>query len=231
MSKIYSRPRMVVSGFKVNKKENRKKQKIFKILFIIIIAFSTVKLVLNAILPVFDVVCKDKASSVAIEISNEQTLDVINKHNYEELFILEKDNSGNIAMIKSNVFLINQITAKIALQIQKEIDNRGREPVEINAGNFVGIKLFSGIGPEIPIKISTIGNVKTDLKSEFVSQGISQTLHRVYLQIDCEIGILTPYDDITESVTNKVLIMENVIVGNVPSNYYDLNNREKLKNR
>lgn len=90
-------------------------------------------------------------------------------------------------------------------------------------GSFTGFKLLSGKGPGVPIRISTIGNVETDLKSEFTSQGINQTLHRVYLQVICEVSILTPYEDITEKITNQVLIAENVIVGKIPNTYYNLN--------
>ena len=89
-------------------------------------------------------------------------------------------------------------------------------------GSFTGFKLLSGKGPGVPIRISSIGNVETDLRSEFTSQGINQTLHRVYLQIECEVSILTPYKDITEKITNQVLIAENVIVGKIPNTYYNL---------
>ena len=89
-------------------------------------------------------------------------------------------------------------------------------------GSFTGIKLLSGRGPGIKIRISTVGNVETDLKSEFESQGINQTLHRIYLQVKCEVSILTPFKDITKDITNQVLIMENVIIGTVPNTYYNI---------
>ena len=84
------------------------------------------------------------------------------------------------------------------------------------------MKIFAGHGPIIHIKISSIGNVKTDLKSEFSAKGINQTLHRVYLKVDCEISILTPFNNITKKITNQVLIAENVIVGHIPETYYNL---------
>ena len=84
------------------------------------------------------------------------------------------------------------------------------------------MKLLAGIGPKIKITISSIGNVKTDLKSEFSSKGINQTLHRVYLQVDCEVNILTPFNKISKRITNQILIAENVIVGNIPDTYYNL---------
>lgn len=89
-------------------------------------------------------------------------------------------------------------------------------------GSFTGFKLLAGKGPGVKITISPIGNVETDLKSEFTSQGINQTLHRVYLQVKCEVSILTPFDNLSRDVTNQVLLAENVIVGNIPSTYYNL---------
>lgn len=94
--------------------------------------------------------------------------------------------------------------------------------MKLHFGSFTGFKLLSGKGPGVPIRISTIGNVETDLKSEFTAQGINQTLHRVYLQVVCEVSILTPYEEITEKITNQVLIAENVIVGKIPNAYYNL---------
>ena len=64
--------------------------------------------------------------------------------------------------------------------------------------------------------------METDLRSEFTSQGINQTLHRVYLLVMCEVIILTPFDNISREITNQVLLMENVIVGNIPNTYYNL---------
>ncbi len=89
-------------------------------------------------------------------------------------------------------------------------------------GSFTGFKLLAGRGPGVKIKISTIGEVETDLRSEFTSQGINQTLHRVYLQVKCNVNILTPFDNISREITNQVLLMENVIVGNIPNTYYNL---------
>ena len=59
--------------------------------------------------------------------------------------------------------------------------------------------------------------METDLKSEFTAQGINQTLHRVYLEVKCRVNILTPFQDIEKEITNQVLLVENVIVGRIPS--------------
>ena len=224
-SKIYSRPRIKIPPIfsnNIGDKNLKRKQKIVKIFIIMVIAFSTVKIVLDAILPIFDTLCKDKAKSIATIIANEEATNVMKEHTYDEIFTLEKEKDGNITMIKSNIIAINEIISDVAVKIQNTINQRGRENIEIALGSFTGFKLLSGKGPGVPIKISSIGNVETDLRSEFSEKGINQTLHRVYLQVDCEVSILTPYNSITEKVSNQVLLIENVIVGKIPSTYYNL---------
>lgn len=68
----------------------------------------------------------------------------------------------------------------------------------------------------------TEGTVETDLRSEFKDAGINQTMHRIYLEVKCNVNILTPYNTITETITNQVLLTEGVIIGNIPDTYYNL---------
>ena len=225
MDKIYSRRRIKIP--KINSKIPKEKRiKILKIIIIMTIAISTMKIILDAVLPIFDKLCEDRAKSIATIISNEQATVVMTEHSYDELFTIEKDKDGNISMIRANVIPINAIISDVAIKIQNELNKEGRENIEIPLGSFTGFKLFAGQGPGIKITISTVGNVETDLRSEFIAQGINQTLHRVYLQVDCEVSILTPFHDISKKISNQVLLIENVIVGHIPNTYYNLEGLE-----
>lgn len=231
MHKIYSRPRIRIPKFFLQNSRainnDRNINKLVRIMFILIIAFGTVKIVLNAVLPIFDTLCENRAKSIATIVSNEQATNVMKEHSYDELFTIEKDINGNITMIKYNIIPVNEIISDVANRIQEDIDNRGRENIEIALGSFTGSKLLAGRGPSVKIRISSIGDVETDLKSEFTEKGINQTLHRVYLQIKCEVNILTPFDNISRKITNQVLLAENIIVGNIPSTYYNLEGLNK----
>lgn len=130
--------------------------------------------------------------------------------------------AGSIKMISANIFTINEITSSIAVNIQKCLDNYEDTYIKLSLGSFTGSRFFSSIGPNIKVGLSSIGNVNTDVRSEFVSQGINQTIHRVYLQIDCKVSILTPYENIETNVSNQVLLMENVIMGEIPENYFSV---------
>ena len=125
-------------------------------------------------------------------------------------------------MLESNMKNINIVISDVANRIQKSINNTNEENVNISLGSFTGVSLLSGSGFKVPISISTVGNVKTDVRSEFKSKGINQTLHRLYLQIESEISILTPFNTIQESITNQLILAENIIVGEIPETYYNL---------
>lgn len=131
MDKIYSRAKI-----KIPNGINRKKKKKIVIFIILLIAFSTIKITLDAISPIFDTLCENEAKSIATKISNEQATEVMKEHTYDELFSIEKDNNGNIAMIKSNVIPINEIISDVAIKIQNEINNQGRENIQIALRKF-----------------------------------------------------------------------------------------------
>ena len=124
-------------------------------------------------------------------------------------------------MISANVITINEIISDIPIKIQEELDKTKNSKFYISMGSFIGSRLLSGRGPNIEIKMSNIGNLDTDLRSEFTAAGINQTLHKVYLQVECQVVILTPFDTIEEKIVNQVLLAEAVIVGTTPDTYYN----------
>ncbi len=139
MHKIYSRPRIRIPKVIIEKRQNNNLRKVIKIFVILIIAFSTVRLILDSVLPIFDSLCENRASSIATIVSNEQATNVMKEHSYDELFTIEKDNDGNIKMIKSNIIAINEIISDVANKIQIELDNKGKEDIEIALRKFYSI--------------------------------------------------------------------------------------------
>lgn len=226
MDKIYSRPRIQLPKFNCKYKKQQdphKNTKVLKVVIIFIVALITVKIIINSVSPIIDKNCINMAKSIATKVANEQATVVMNNYKYEDLSTITKDNNGNIKMISANVVSINEIISDIAVKIQEELNNEKNSKFKIKLGSFLGSRMLSGRGPEIEIKMSTIGNLDTDLRSEFIEAGINQTLHKIYLQVDCEVCILTPFKTIEEKISNQVLLSESVIVGTTPSTYYNFN--------
>lgn len=198
-----------------------------KIIVIFMIAVLTVVFMLRAINPIIDNLCMDKAKNLATKISNEQATNIMNRYKYEDFVNVERDSNGNIVMIQTNAKNVNEVISDIPNKIVEELEKQAESYISIHLGSVFGNKLLANLGPELKIKIENIGNVTTKLESEFSSQGINQTLHRIYLNLECEVTILTPYDSINEKIDNQVLIAESVIIGNIPSSYYNIEMNKK----
>lgn len=135
MYKIYSRTRIKIPN-KLRNLRSIKNRKRITILVILIIAICTAKFILDSVLPIFDVLCENRAKSIATIISNEQATLVMQKYSYNDMFIIEKDSEQNINMIRSNVIAINEIISDVAVKIQQEINKRGRENIQIALRKF-----------------------------------------------------------------------------------------------
>lgn len=227
MALIYSRPRIKLPKILMYYRKSPKKQKIIKLVSIYVVIVIIFGIIIRAVTPIFNMLCIDKAKSVATIITNDETTNALMGYNYYDFIRIHKDGDGRIIMLESNMININNVISDVANKIQKHIDSTQDEDIGINIGSFTGISILSGRGYKIPIRISTIGNVKTNVKSEFIEKGINQTLHKIYLEIECEINILTPFNTINETVKNQMVIAENVIVGNIPNAYYNLEGMEK----
>ena len=227
MSKIYSRKRFILKpSFKTPERFSGKafiiKRKKLKIILIIVAIIIVYERLLNYIEPVFETLCEEKVKSVATIVSNQESTKAMNKYQYEELYTVEKDEAGNVVIIKSNVVPINNLISDLTEGIQNRFDEIKEETIEIPIGNILGIYYFSGVGPSIPAKVAMTGNLDTEVKSEFIAKGINQTLHRIYVNFECYVNIITPIKNFQKKITNQVIIAEHVIVGNIPDTYYNL---------
>ena len=210
----------------MEKKYSRKKINLSKeyklVLAVLITAILTVCYLVKTIGPTFNQLCLNEAKSVATQIVHETIDEVMEKYGYNDLVTLVKDKEGKIVSMQVNIAIINKIISQISLKIQDKIDNTPNRDIYIRLGSFTGIKLLSGRGPKVPIRISSIGNINTEVASEFTSTGINQSIHRIFTNITCKIEVLTPFNTISNEIEEKIILEENVIIGNIPENYLDI---------
>lgn len=225
MDKIYSRKRFILKPLKIFYNQNPKNKiigKIIRCISIIIVSIYGFKISFDYLEPIYENLCNEKIRTIATIVTNEQSTIVMNNYKYDDLYTIEIDSEGNITVIRANVVPINNMISDLTESVQKRLEKTSSDKIQIPLGALTGIYLFSGFGPKIPIKVAITGSVDSDIKSEFYSQGINQTLHRVYAVICCNMSVSTPMQNYLQKVENKVIIAEHVIVGKIPENYYNL---------
>ena len=93
-------------------------------------------------------------------------------------------------------------------------------------GSVSGISVLKNLEPNFEVELESAGSLQSSLRTEFNSVGINQTHHKIYLDIDSRVGILTPFATFGKDIKSEVLLTEAVIVGEVPDSYYNLNGME-----
>lgn len=226
MDKIYSRKRInipKIKHFYINKKIGKK----ITFVLIIIIAIFTVYRVTKSLDPIFEGLCKSKAISFATDIINTKSTQVLEKYEYNKLLEIVKKDEDGTKILQTDVTKINEIASDIAIEVTKAFKESYGQKISIPIGAMLGNKYLSGFGPKMDIKVMLEGTVLTELKTEFESKGINQTIYRIYLVLSCDVDILTPYKKMNEKIENQVLLVETVIVGDIPITYYNLEGIDK----
>lgn len=233
MDKIYSRKRIRISRkTNYNIEKQIKIKKIKTVLIIMLIAFVTVYIITKSVKPIFNGLAIQKARTIATNITNRRTSEVLAKYDYKDLVWIMEDESQKNRILRTDVVKINQIVSEIAIEVEKNLASIQNDKIEIPIGAIIGSSYLAGSGPKIPIKVIPSGNVTTEVITEFETTGINQTVYRIYLKLNCAIKILNTYGNLSDNIKNKVLLVETVIVGEIPEIYYNLeglNNKDALE--
>ena len=220
MDSIYSRKRIKIPKVKGFYTNNKNAKRFFSIFIIILIAFTTFYSLFKSINPIFDKLCMEKAREIGTYIMNNASNMILDNTDYKNIVSIEQD--GENKVLKTDVVIINKIASDIALEAEKQFKELENEKIQIPIGALTGNKYLAGSGPSINIQVIPTGNILTEIKNEFESSGINQTVYRIYLELTCEVSIVSQYKTIEENIVNQVLLVETVIVGEVPNSYYNL---------
>lgn len=219
MDKIYSRPRIKLVKFKKEKFSYKKIKKTYFTILILIVSLLTGYNLLKSMDPIFEGLCLAKAQGIATEITNKKSSEVLLQYDYNNTVQIIKSEDGKNSILKTDIVILNRIISDIAIEIQKALNEVGKQEIKIPVGALTGNQYFSGFGPNMKVKIIPAGDITTDIKTEFKSAGINQIAYRIYLNIECNISILTSYKTISKKIENQVLLVETVVVGEVPETY------------
>ena len=154
MDKIYSRPRIKIPKVKGGKKTpNKDISKIYFIAIMLMISLATGYRILKSMDPIFEGLCVSKAQSIATDITNRKTSEVLAKYDYNDTVQIIKSEDGKNSILKTDIVKVNQIVSDIAIEIQKELDELRKQDIEIPVGALLGNQYFAGFGPHFKIKI------------------------------------------------------------------------------
>lgn len=148
---------------------------------------------------------------------------------YDRLVSFEKDASGRITALKTNIIEINRLKSKLSVKVLEELSQMDTAQLEVPIGSVLGGELMSGRGPKLKIHVVPVGSVEAEITNEISSAGINQSRHQVMMKVKADLSILTSLSHISTTLETDICIAETVIVGDVPGSYTNINTGRKLE--
>ena len=138
---------------------------------------------------------------------------------YGVLVEFEKDDSGHVTALKSNMAAFNRLQSRISDDILLRLSEVSTTMLSIPIGTLTGSSLLAGRGPVIKVKMQSVGSTTASFRNTFSSAGINQTRHQILLDVHVNVSILLPGFRTSPKVSNEISVAATVIVGSVPENY------------
>lgn len=165
-----------------------------------------------------------QAVQVATQAANEAVLHTLTAENvqYSDLVTIKRNRAGQVDLLQANTVRISEITAQVTLAVQKSLVALDRQPLEIPAGQILGIQFLAARGPLLPIYLIPVGTVLTKISDKFEEAGVNQTKHTIYVDLSTNVRVVVPLFENTVHVATTMPLAESIIVGTVPNVYVNL---------
>ncbi len=138
---------------------------------------------------------------------------------YRDLVTLERAENGDIVALTSNMAQMNVLRAQLLDTALTALNGLETMEMEIPLGTILDWDLFSGVGPDVNVRVLYTGTASAEFDNVFSTAGINQTCHQIFFRIDADIAVLLPGRQCRTTVSTRVCVAETVIVGKVPETY------------
>ncbi len=202
-----------------------KHPKIIMVIIAIFLLFNSILYFFEKnIIPAVLSIGEEKLRREATTIINETALDIYSKDfNYNDMIITEKDNEGNITLLRADTIKLNYLSSRLVLASNDRIDQLEEMGLKVPLGYMTKNLVFYNLGPDISIKMTQIGNITSSYDSVFESAGINQTRHKIYLNVSMKMKIIVPLNSREVEIASEIPIAETIIVGKIPNTAIELN--------
>lgn len=176
------------------------------------------------IMPVIRSMARNEANMIAIKSINSAVHNSLetNKVTTQDLLFYDYNESGEIISWNVNSIMINQLCTEVGENIINDLNSIGAIQLKIPLGLVTGAHIFSNVGPRIPVKVMPKGTANIDYKNQLRATGINQVNHVVWLEIEMKMQIIVPLSSEELVVQRRVVLVDKVISGKVPSHYLNI---------
>ena len=183
----------------------------------------------------------NKFSTLVVNNATSQILE--DKIETEDLFSITKNNKGEIQLIDFDPVKVNHILNVATTVVQKNIRmledgnlstigfadlNLDEEEfvflkegiiISVPIGTATGITLLSNLGPKIPVRLSYIGDVNSNVTTKLTQYGINNALVEISVHMEMTAQIYLPFRTVVKTLDCDIPIVIKMVQGTIPNFY------------
>ena len=166
-------------------------------------------------------------------------------HDVGEILQIVRKENGDISLVRYDTKKLNQFTIELTSLLTKDLDLMVKGKFEkldldigrissnsylkvddgilflISLGSATGNSLLANIGPKIPLNLSVIGNVQTDVHSKVSNYGLNNALIEVFVDVQIQMVIQMPFLSEKAKIKKTIPLTMEMIQGDIPNYYLD----------
>lgn len=201
----------------------RLRRRKIRVLLVSLTVTAFVSVIFGFIYRNFENPFKHAFAAYATETGNEALRLAVDKClgdvSYKDIIHISQNSDKEIVSISANVSYLNRIKAEITKYADEYVTNPPDKYVDINLGATQNNPLFAAIGPKFRIKVQPYAVTKASFRDEFVSVGINQVRHSVYIDMCITVTVVGASSRISVDIKNTLPVADTIIVGRVPQLY------------
>ncbi len=174
-----------------------------------------------------------RARTIASHAIGQAVKEGIQKQNLhsQDLVFYDYNDQQEVISYSINTMKIYELSADVIENLTKELDTIGETIVSVPIGNIMKSQIFSNMGPAIKIEVIPIGTAHIEYGTEFKSTGINQVNHRIWLEVNTELQIVSPLKENKITVSQQFTLVDRVMSGTVPPHYIHIPSETGFNNK
>lgn len=185
----------------------------------------------------------EEAKRLASNVINNSLNETIEKNIAEDLFEISRNERGEIELLDYNTKEVNKLLKLVNKHIQKELLNLEEGNIQhfaispsMKTGTTYNIKegiiceiplgilknntFYSNFGPTIPIRMTFLGSVKSNINTKITPYGFNSLVLEITICIELEQRITMPTSSKKTSLKVESPLTLKIIQGIIPEYYY-----------
>ena len=199
---------------------------------------------------------EDEVEKLSVLTLNNGVRKYMASHDVGEILQIVRKENGDISLVRYDTKKLNQFTIELTSLLTKDLDLLTKGNFEeldldigrissnsylkvdegilfmISLGSATGNSLLANIGPKIPLNLSVIGNVQTDVHSKVTNYGLNNAMIEVFVDIQMQMVIQMPFLSKKVKIKKSIPLTMEMIQGEIPNYYLDSEskNNSSIKN-